>query len=283
MERKSFSRPTRLRAYRLDSAGSSFSYFADGEFVIIEGRLNDASKPQLLAEMRACGVSRASRVHITSWDQDHCSPGELGRLLALTAPRLVECPGYPPETDCAKDSLDVIRSYHRRWTAEAVTVTVRDVTPSYIGGLGDVGSLAFKNIYYHPRYISPDCSNDNSTVALFRRGIFNVLSLGDLESPSLSKRLSKQRVLRRETDVMILAHHGADNGFTDRDFIRALKPRVAICSSDRANQHDHPRDEIRRLLHDEGVQLCTTKDGDVVVRSLSDEVGTIPGYVASRI
>jgi competence protein ComEC len=72
---------------------------------------------------------------------------------------------------------------------------------------------------------------------------------------------------------MILAHHGADNGFTTKNFIHHLNPSVAICSSHYANQYDHPRQEIRDLLYESGVRLMTTKTGDVIVESIGDHTG----------
>ena len=72
-----------------------------------------------------------------------------------------------------------------------------------------------------------------------------------MKSSNISTRLSRCRILARETDVMILAHHGADNGFTTKSFLRHLEPRLAICSSDYANQYDHPKQEIRDLLYEE--------------------------------
>ena len=72
---------------------------------------------------------------------------------------------------------------------------------------------------------------------------------------------------------MILAHHGADNGFTTKTFVRRLEPSIAICSADYANQYDHPRQEIRNLLHEEGIRLMTTKTGDVIIQSIGDHTG----------
>jgi competence protein ComEC len=72
---------------------------------------------------------------------------------------------------------------------------------------------------------------------------------------------------------MILAHHGADNGFTTKKFLRHIDPTVAICSSNYDNQHDHPRQEIRDLLHEEGIRLMTTKTGDVIVQSVENHTG----------
>jgi competence protein ComEC len=38
---------TRFRAYQLGSAGSSFSYFADGHFTLLEARLTDTSEANI--------------------------------------------------------------------------------------------------------------------------------------------------------------------------------------------------------------------------------------------
>lgn len=72
---------------------------------------------------------------------------------------------------------------------------------------------------------------------------------------------------------MILAHHGADNGFTTSSFLKAVKPTVAIASADYANQFEHPKQEIRDKLHKNDIQLFTTKTGDVVIFSTGSHVG----------
>ena len=72
---------------------------------------------------------------------------------------------------------------------------------------------------------------------------------------------------------MILAHHGADNGFTNKPFLARVDPQLAICSSDYDNQYDHPREEIRELLHERKIRLMTTKTGDVVVMSTGSHTG----------
>src|SRR5438132_11514245 len=94
---------TRFRAYQLGSPGSSFSYFADGHFTVVEGRLTALSRRSLLVEMTACGVAAANSLHITSWDDDHCNSNELEELLELTLPVTIECPGYNPYTDCGNN------------------------------------------------------------------------------------------------------------------------------------------------------------------------------------
>jgi competence protein ComEC len=124
---------TRFRAYQLGCPGSSFSYFADGHFTLIEARLTDVNRPSLLVEMERCGVEYADTLHITSWDKDHCCPGELPELLNLMRPAKIETPGYAPYTDAAQESAAIIQRY-RSWSNQAVSV--RAITPEYIATLG---------------------------------------------------------------------------------------------------------------------------------------------------
>ena len=91
---------TRFRAYQLGSHGSSFSYFAGNTFTLLEARVTDQSRPRLLAELKACGRRTIGTLHITSWDNDHCSEGDLEWLLDHLAPRRIEYPGYQPHTAC---------------------------------------------------------------------------------------------------------------------------------------------------------------------------------------
>jgi competence protein ComEC len=268
------SRVTRFRAYHLGNAGSSFSYFANGHFTVIEGRMNDASKPSLVREMDKCGVTFADTLHITSWDNDHCAQSELGLLLDLIKPTRIERPGYDPYTVTGIACLDLLKMYEEDQRRTLRPVRIEAITPDYITLLDRASSLAFKDTLYNPMHIDESCGNNNSTVKHFRRGSFNVLSLGDVESPNIGARLRRDAILGRETDVMILAHHGADNGFTTKKLLRHLEPKVAICTADYSNQYDHPRPEIRELLYDEGVRLYTTKTGDVVIKSIGDHNGT---------
>lgn len=264
---------TRFRAYQLGSAGSSFSYFADGHFTVLEGRLTELSRSHLIQEMTNCGVETADTLHITSWDSDHCSASELADLLTLTRPEKIEYPGYEPHSPRGETCLAIIESYSERQRRSNRPARLQAITPEYISSLSQSEALAFRDVLYHPRWIDESCLNNNSTVKFFRRGSFNLLSLGDVESADISARLRRDKYLSREADVMILAHHGADNGFTNKSFLERIEPSLAICSSDFDNQHDHPRDEVRELLHERGIRLMTTKTGDIIVKSIGKHTG----------
>lgn len=259
---------TRFRAYQMASEGSSFSYFADNNFTLIEARFDDRCISAIKSELEVCGKKTIDCLHITSWDQDHCNPKELAIVLGEFVPRVVECPGYEPSSDCGKESQSILLQYKK---ARREKASVRSITPSYINSLESAVAVKYSEVFYHPKFLS-EKNNDNSTIKLFRRGCFNVLSLGDVESQEIGSYLKRSKIVCREVDVMILAHHGADNGFTSKSLLKAIKPTVAVCSSNYDNKFDHPRQEIRDLLYEEDIPLYTTKRGDVVIESVGANV-----------
>lgn len=254
---------TRFRAYQLGTEGSSFSYFDGSHFTLIEARLTETSKASVEAEVSACGVNKIDCLHITSWDNDHCSPSELDAILDTYQPRTIEYPGYPPHTNTAKDAQKKILDYK---TNQPKTI-LRKVDPSYINSLNEAEKLGYKNIFYHPKSLYEN-SNNNSTVKFFRTGSFNVASLGDVEDTNVSAMLARSNMFSQELDILILAHHGANNGFITSKFLSKTKPSVAIASSNYDNKYEHPKQEIRDLLYKHEIPLFTTKTGDIIIESV---------------
>jgi competence protein ComEC len=258
---------TRFRAYQLGNAGSSFSYYADGKFTLIEGRVTAQSLPNLKAELAICGKTAPDTLHITSWDNDHCSIAELGILLKYHPPARIEYPGYKPESDCGKACLSMILEYKEIQEKRAREIRLRRMDPEYIASLESAHEIEYRDIVYHPRRLY-EADNDNSVVKIFRKGVFNVLSLGDVMDPGISAMLRGSSTLCREADVMILAHHGADNGFTTKKLLQDIKPTLAVCTSNWGNRYGHPTQTICNLLTDQGIQLHTTKRGDILIESV---------------
>ena len=258
MEYKSLN--TRFRAYQLGSEGSSFSYFDGSTFTLIEARVTETSATSIMAELKACGKSSIDCLHITSWDTDHCSKNDLELIIEKLKPTRIEYPGYEPHTDSGKECLVIVEEHNN----------ANKIDKPHVSGLNNATNWTYRNIMYNnPK--DYENANDNSTVKLFRTGAFTVLSLGDVEKSEIADYLLRTGdIIKNEVDVMILAHHGADNGFTSKGFIQGVSPKVAICTSNYDNQYDHPKPEIRGLLYDNGVTLYTTKTGDVVIKTIGD-------------
>ena len=257
---------TRFRAYQLGSAGSSFSYFNGSMFTLIEARFTDGNKDSIEDELKKCKVKRIDVLHITSWDQDHCVPSQLEEIVEKYSPSKIEYPGYQPHTQSGKDSLLIIQKYKKSKKGPSKLI---QITPKYIESLNLSENFGYKDILYHPKQIDKESSNNNSTVKQFRSGSFNVLSLGDVECSNLAAGLRRYKTINQEVDIMILAHHGADNGFTTSSFLKKTRPTIAIASADYANKFKHPKQAIRDLLHKNKIKLFTTKTGDILIESIN--------------
>ena len=269
---------TRFRAYQLGEKGSSFSYSVDDHFTLIEGRYNDVNKANILYEMRLAGTTRIDCLHITSWDEDHCKEAELKNILNELRPIRIEYPGYEPDTNCGQACKSMIRNY-----CVQNAINSNEVTPAFINGLTPGENKKYNDILYNPTE-NHSSHNDNSIVKLFRQGRFTLLSLGDCESCEIAHTIEGCSIASTEVDVMILAHHGANNGFTTEEFINKISPKVAICSSNYDNQFEHPRQEIRNILfhHDPMIPLYTTKTGDVVITCAEDNIVHVYNLISNN-
>ncbi len=262
---------TRFRAYQLGECGASFSLSVEKHFTLIEARLTKVNAPHIVWEMKNLGIDHIDTLHITSWDNDHCKSGELENILKYLKPDRMEYPSYAPHTDNGKASLKLIQNYNG--TKLAVSpIFVKLLTKEPLKG---------RDLYYNPTE-SVDKSNDNSIVKFFRVGSFQVLSLGDCESADISKALANDEILKSEVDILILAHHGADNGFTTSEFLKALQPKVAICAADYGNKYGHPDAAITARLRNAGIDYYSTKTGDIIAQTVDAKNYKVSNYVANN-
>lgn len=221
--------------------------------------------------MSNCGIDHIKTLHITSWDKDHCNAGELKIILEYLKPERIEYPGYAPHTKNGEESLELIQGYKgAKYLINSAFVNQFIKNP-----------LRGEDLYYNPTE-EHNTSNDNSVVKFFRVGSFQVLSLGDCESPDISKELANDKILKSEVDILILAHHGADNGFTTPDFLKALNPKVAICAADYGNKYGHPDNVITQRLNNAGIDYYTTKTGDIIAQTIDAKNFKVSNYISNN-
>jgi competence protein ComEC len=253
---------TKFRAFQLDSPGSLFSYYKNDTYTLIEARLPKGGIDMLLSDLAHHNKDRIDVLHITSWDADHCAYNDLVQILNHLRPNLIQIPHYETETRDGVLCRNLILSYDR--IHQKYVHNVQIFSEDFIKKLKNATPKGTDDVVYSSMY-GCDNKNDMSLILLFRSAGFNVLSLGDCESASISEELMSRTFIQTEVDILILAHHGANNGFTTEAFLKTVNPRIAICSSNYGNMYDHPKPEIRQLLHDCGIRLMTTKTGDVVI------------------
>jgi competence protein ComEC len=270
---------TRFRAYSLGTEGGSYSIFIAGHFTLIEARVTEKSWKAIAHELDCCGKRYIDTLHITSWDLDHCKLRDLEWILDQLRPTRIEYPGYPPDKDEALACLQRILAYQREGLQEGTKITPVSITPAYIDALGVGEKLLYNDIFYHPRSLYEN-ANDNSTVKLFRRGSFNVASLGDVEHDYIGAGLRRCPILCSETDLLILPHHGSDHSVLSRRFLKEMKPQLGVCSNDYDDKHGHPDESIREMFKEAGIPLLCTKTGDVLVESMAPHGVRFQGWNA---
>ena len=256
---------SKFRAYQLDSPGSLFSYYKHNVYTLIEARIPKGGIQVLINDMAYHEKDRLDTLHITSWDADHCTYNDLVSIINHLRPEIIEIPEYETDTNEGKLCRSLILKYddiHQRYVQNVKVINQAYLSSLSIAVLGETNDVIFPSLF------NSNNKNDRSLIRLFRSAGFNVLSLGDCESSVMALYLIKSQIIQLEVDVLILAHHGADNGFTTAEFLDAIKPKVAICSSNYDNMYDHPRPEIKQLLYDRNIRLMTTKTGDVIIYQL---------------
>jgi competence protein ComEC len=258
---------TRFRAFQLDSPGSLFCYYKPGEYTLIEARVPKGGIDVLKEDLEALGLTKIGILHITSWDDDHCNYDNLTQILNHLRPTLIELPSYEPTSETGKLCRRVLFAYDVIHQKNVWNVVVRDRTN--ISSLQNAVDWGDNHVCFHSLY-DTIVKNDMSQIKLFRSQGFNVLSLGDCESEQISNGLMNFGIIRYEVDVLILPHHGASNSCLTGALLDAVKPRLAVCSSNFDNEYDHPREDVRQLLANRNIPLMTTKRGDVVITCKDD-------------
>lgn len=107
--------------------------------------------------------------------------------------------------------------------------------------------------------------NNNSVVLLVEHGRVRVLLSGDVEQAGEEALLGKRASLRAH--VLKVAHHGG-GGATQREFLGAVAPAVAVIMCGAGNPYDHPAERTLDSLRSAGVTVYRTDvHGTVVVES----------------
>jgi competence protein ComEC len=254
---------TYFRAFQLNSKGSLFSFWKNNVYTLIEARLPKDGIDILTADVRQFSKDKIDKLHITSWDTDHCNVDDLTQILNHFRPDSIEIPGYEPDSETARSCKRLIKKYDYIHQKYVYNVTTYD--KATIDNLPGAQAWGTANIVYHSQY-NVENHNDMSQIRLFRSEGFNVLSLGDCESEEITDALMRDyRFLRNEVDILILPHHGSDHSMLTGEFLDFCKPSIAVCSSNYDNEHDHPHQPVRNLLSRRDIKLMTTKRGDVIV------------------
>lgn len=122
-----------------------------------------------------------------------------------------------------------------------------------------------------PSVLELDEANDRSLVLKAHTAVGTILFTGDIETAAQS------RVLRADdirADILKVPHHGSRT--TTPEFLRAVRPRLALISAGTDNTFGHPHSTITAALDTLGATIARTdRHGDVIVLGTSADLRTV--------
>ena len=257
--------PQGLQITMLDVGQGDCIYLTEdsGMHMLIDGGSSDHSdvaEYQIVPYLKHEGAFRLDGVVVTHPDSDHIcgirTMLEEARAVGISIGTL-----YLPDVGAAGRNEEYLELER--------TAVKAGVTVCYIGA-GDTlqcGEVMLTCIHPEKGWDSAD-TNAYSTVLHLTYGDFSVLFTGDLEGAGERKVLDMIKKRRDMQDITLLkvAHHGSGNA-TGKDFLQAVRPKIALISAGRENRYGHPHEELLERLAACGCRVYRTqRSGAVTVR-----------------
>ncbi|MCP1102286.1 DNA internalization-related competence protein ComEC/Rec2 [Aequitasia blattaphilus] len=122
-------------------------------------------------------------------------------------------------------------------------------------------------------------SNEDSMVLSLNYKEFSMLFTGDLEGPN---ELLVGKKVKGNYDVLKVAHHGSKNG-TSADFLKNVKPKVALISAGVRNTYGHPHKEVIERLKETGCEIYSTKESGAVTIFIKNKDYPFRFYISKHL
>ena len=218
---------------------------------------------QVSRVLKTYGISHLSGVILTHTDADHA-----GGLAALASSG-IEIDGFYSSCfyTCKENKHPAVLAAEKR--GKKVTfLQAGDELPFGTGRLSVIAPL-----------VRDEKENNDSLVLLAEGSGGKFLLAGDMEIPEEQTLLNAGTDL--QADVLKVGNHGNDDA-SGTDFLKAVSPKVAVISTNSADESDTPSPRIIRTLTDTGAEIAMTQkaqEGVLVVcrsGSLNVEYTTFP-------
>jgi competence protein ComEC len=227
-----------------------------GRWILVDAgrswRGGDAARATVIPYLRRRGGPLAAFV-LSHPHADHA--GGAATVVRALEPEVFWDGAYVGTSDTYRDALTALDEKAIRWER---------VRPGREWVIDDVRLefLAPDSAWTH----ALDDPNDASVVLRASYGAVRFLLVGDAERDEERWLLARDSLTLR-ADVLKVAHHGSSTSSTE-DFLRAVRPAVALVSVGAGNTYGHPSANVMTSLAERGaLVLRTDRHGSIVVRS----------------
>ncbi len=201
------------------------------------------------AALKVNGIDRLDAVIVTHTDRDHA-----GGAMALASSSVEVGAWYSSAYFCeVKEKKHPVKLAAELRGEEVRWLKAGDSLPFGSGSLTVLG----------PTKPFEDKENNNSLVLLAEAAGASILLAGDMEKPEEDLLLSAG-VLRPVT-VLKVGHHGEGDA-TSNAFAAAVRPKLAVISTNSVAEPDTPDKDVLRALAVVGAQVVLTEDAPGAIR-----------------
>lgn len=249
--------PQKLRIFFIDvgQGDSTLIITPDKKTVLIDGGGSDSfdvGEKVLLPYLLDRRILKIDYVLISHFDTDHCG-GILTIMEKVKVKNIII-------SEQAEHSENYERFKKLMIHKKIRLIEVKKGDKIKIGRYSE-----FKILFPTSRLLSENPLNNNSIVAQFNYNNFKMLFTGDIE------KLAEQQILKAEkaeirADILKVAHHGSKTSSIP-EFIKAVKPKIALIGVGKNNTFGHPNKQTIKNLENIKCRIYRTDiQGEIIIK-----------------
>lgn len=249
--------PQKLRIFFIDvgQGDSTLIITPDKKTVLIDGGGSDSfdvGEKVLLPYLLDRRILKIDYVLISHFDTDHCG-GILTIMEKVKVKNIII-------SEQAEHSENYERFKKLMIHKKIRLIEVKKGDKIKIGRYSE-----FKILFPTSRLLSENPLNNNSIVAQFNYNNFKMLFTGDIE------KLAEQQILKAEkaeirADILKVAHHGSKTSSIP-EFIKAVKPKIALIGIGKNNTFGHPNQQTIKNLENIKCRIYRTDlQGEIIIK-----------------